>query len=331
MIKNFASIAVTLLIFSFQAQAVVENSIIPLIERFEQIDNIPRTKYSSRQYSEIASSLSRKKERIRIVSYNVLFDLYDENLEEVNRWPQRLPKIVELIHEMDPDILSVQELYPNQYKDLMPYLEGAFSFYSKPSEEGELSGIFYKKDRFEVVGSQVWPMAETTQPSSAETLTMLQLKDLKTGRVVAIFNTHLSFSKIDKRDFQARFIAEQLEPFTKKMAVILTGDFNTFPSRLDLEKLPFYDGDYVHRLLTKGSMKDANHVSVLGHLGPLSTFSNSPEETLPFKGTGTPGIFLDHIYVSQGIRVLLHAVQSGTVDGHFPSDHFPVIADFILD
>ena len=50
-----------------------------------------------------------------------------------------------------------------------------------------------------------------------------------------------------------------------------------------------------------------------------------------FKGTGTPGIILDYIYVSKKITVLTHAVELGTVDGHFPSDHMPVLIDFLIN
>lgn len=109
------------------------------------------------------------------------------------------------------------------------------------------------------------------------------------------------------------------------------GDLNTFPHRLDLDKLPFYDGDYAHRLFTQGGLKDAASLSLLGHLGPYSTFTNHPGSGFPFRGTGTPGVFLDHIYVSKGLTVLIHAVQGGTVNGLFPSDHMPVIIDCLED
>lgn len=308
----------------------IENSIGPTIEKSEAIENLNPLKFSTNQYIEITSALSRLDEKIRIVSYNVLFNLYDHNLEEVNRWPQRLPRIVALIDEMQPDIIGVQELYPSQYESLMPRIGETYAFYARACEDEELNGIFYRKDRFEVVESNVWYMTATPEVPSSETLTMLQLKDLKTGKVVAIFNTHLAFSKVDKRDFQARFIAEHLEAIGANTPVILTGDLNTFPHRMDLERLPFYDGDYVHRILTRGCLKDAKDVSILGHLGPLSTFSNSPDDIAPFKGTGNPGVFLDHIYVSTNINVLIHAVQPGTVEGHFPSDHLPVLIDFTV-
>jgi endonuclease/exonuclease/phosphatase family metal-dependent hydrolase len=326
------ALVVTLLfpLYFTLALEAVENSVIPQIERWEKVEQLPMNCYSKNQFLEIVAALEQKEERIRVATYNVLFNLYDHNLDKLNRWPQRLPRIVELIEEMQPDILGVQELYPDQLLDLFPYLEETFDFYAPASQGGELNGIFYRKDRFELIDSQGWRMSTTSKIAISETLTMLQLKDLKTGKCLAVFNTHLAFSKIEERDFQARFIADKIHSYAEKMPVILTGDMNTFPHRLDLDKLPFYDGDYIHNILTKHDLRDAKEVSLLGHLGPISTFTNATTDGIPFKGIGTPGVFLDHIYVSDGITVLLHAVQSGTVQGHFPSDHMPVLIDCIL-
>lgn len=320
------------LLFTFSiCLGTVENSVIPLMEKFELIENLPIKKYSDNQYSEIVEVLNHKNERLRLVSYNMLFNLYDQNLDEVNRWPQRLPRIVELIEEMQPDIIGVQELYQNQLDDLLPYINDTFKFYSKPCGDGEFNGIFYRKDRFEILDSTIWYMTEGSNGPGTDTLTMLKLKDLKTNQVFAVFNSHLAFSKINKRESQARFIAEHVAPFAKQIPVIFTGDLNTFPNRLDLVNLPAYDGDYIHRILTKDHLKDAKETALLGHLGPLSTFTNVSDDGVPFTGLGTPGVFLDHIYVSKGITVLLHAVHPGTVNGHFPSDHMPVLMDFILE
>lgn len=311
--------------------ASVENSIIPTLEKFECIENLNPKKYSDPQYSEISDVLSRKSERVRLVSYNMLFNLYDHNLEEVNRWPQRLPRIVEILEDMQPDVMGVQELYQDQLNDLLPFVDSTYAFYAKPCEDGELNGIFYRKDRFEVIDSKVLYISKTPTEPASETLTMLKLRDLRTGQQFGVFNVHLAFGNINKRDFQARFIAEQVEDYSKNTPVLLMGDLNLFPNRLDLEKLPFLDGDYVNRILTKGSLKNARDVSILGLLGPLSTFSNSPDGVVPFEGTGTPGVFLDNIYVSKEVTVLMQAVQPGTVSGHFPSDHMPLLVDFIVN
>lgn len=302
----------------------VQDSVTSEIDKWESLDSLQKGKYSRQQYKEIVQALALKKEKIRVVSYNVLFNRYDHQLAKENHWPQRLPRILALIEEMQPDILGVQELYPSQAEDLMPLLKEKYHSFSKTTHEGELNAIFYRKDRFGLQEGIVLAMTATPQVPSMHDLTIATLKDVQTGKNVAIFNVHLAFGNIEKRDFQARFIASQVEAYADHVPVILMGDMNTFPHRLDLETLPFYDGDYIQRLLTGGPLKDAREVSLLGHLGPLATFNN-------FTSKGIPGVFLDHVYVSKNIKVLLHAVQSAKVSGHFPSDHMPIIVDCLIE
>lgn len=319
--NKFASKLLLLTFFLTTSLAYsAENSIVPLIEHFESIENIPSKKFTKRQFAEITEALEQKEEKIRLVTYNMLFNLYDHNLKEEDRWPNRLPRIVDLIATMRPDIINTQELYPSQVEDLLGLIDQEFSFFmGQKDEDGESYGILYRKDRFELIESKI-----------AYPLSMVQLKDLKTDKIVYVFNTHMPMANIEKREANARAIAQTIEPFAQEYAVIFTGDLNTFSTRLELDKLPFYDGDYIHRILSQGALKQAQHLSLLGHFGPLSTFTNSADDIHPFQGTGTPGIVLDHIYVSNKLSVLSHAVEPATVEGHFPSDHMPVLIDFIV-
>ncbi len=96
-----------------------------------------------------------------------------------------------------------------------------------------------KTDRFELLSSQIdYP------------LSIVQLKDFKTDKIVYVFNAHMPLSNIEKREANAHKIAQVIEPFAEQTAVIFTGDLNTFPGRLDLKDLPFYDGDYIHRKIS---------------------------------------------------------------------------------
>lgn len=328
--KKIYSALFLCLLFIGTADSVVDNSVTPQIEFFENKNNLDQKKYSKHQFAEIEEALSHLDEKIRILSFNLLFSHYDHNLSPENRWPQRLPRIVEVINEMQPDIIGVQELYPPTWKDLQPLIEKNYTLFAKPCDDGELNGILYHNDRFEVVDSLVWYISETPEIPNTETLTMLKLKDLKTGHILAVFNAHLAFSNINKREYQARFLAKYIKSFIKEGPVVLTGDFNTFSNRPDLHKLPFYDGDYILRILKSSSLSTAKENALLGHLGPISTFTNLPNDVLPFKGTGTPGITLDHIFISNHIKALIHATQAGTIQGLYPSDHMPVLADIIL-
>ena len=312
----------------------LENSIVSQIEALESGKALTPEKYGAHQYQEILSAIAKKKERVRVVSYNVLFNLYDHNLKEPYKWPQRAPRVIKMIEEMQPDLLGIQELYPEQRDDLLKALKEKYAFFSKPAGDGELSGIFYNKHRFKVLDSRVLFLSDKgpNHPAS-ETLTLLHLQDNITEQPLAIFNTHLSFSKVEKRIAQAKKIHQFISLFHKThpdVALILTGDLNTFPNCPDLTALPFYDGDYTQNLIKKDLFHDAKDRAILGHIGPLSSFTNKDEDPAPFRGTGTPGIFLDHIYVSADVTVLLHAVNPATEDSLWPSDHMPLIADIAL-
>lgn len=323
----FAKLTVSLLLLTVFTHAV-ENSIVPTIENAETIECLPTHKYSTNQMAELISALQHKASRLRIVTFNMLANDRDLTREEFNRWHQRLPRIIATIEELNPDIIGSQELYQCQLDNLHPQIEQAFAFYGEPRSDGELNGVFYRKDRFKLVKSQAWTIPPIGQITN--NVTMVQLKDLRTGQTLAIFNTHLAIGA-NERENEIRYILEQIKPIAEQMPVILTGDLNTFPHRQDLTKLPYYDGDYSHRLITKAIFKDSEEVSLLGHLGPISTFTNAPGDGIPFQGLGTPGVMLDHIYVSKEIIVLIHAVQPGTVHGGFPSDHMPVVIDCLID
>lgn len=76
--KNIvAKITFSFLILTTVFAVAVENSVIPLMEKFECIENLPSQKFTKQQFSEISNALEKKEEVIRLVTYNMLFNLYD--------------------------------------------------------------------------------------------------------------------------------------------------------------------------------------------------------------------------------------------------------------
>ncbi len=314
-------------IFVCASLAAVENSITPVMDHFECVENLQKGKYNDAQFRKIKKGLSKKCKKIRVMTYNMLFDLYDNNLAPDNRWPARLPRIVALIDNMNPDVIGTQELQPNQVQDLVPLLDHTYEFFSVNSSRGDQDGIFVKKKRFHIHKKEL--IFSESDPETP-VITIVELEDKTTDAFVAIANSHFSFSNVKNRGIEAHLVAKKVHSLVKHMPVLFMGDLNTFPNRPD-QSFPFYDGDYVNDVLTKNTLQDSIDVSLVGHVGPIATFTNNPPGILPFEGTGTPGVFLDHIYVTKGITVLIHAVQPGTVDGHFPSDHMPVVIDCVVE
>lgn len=326
-----ASFFIFALLFSCSLLArQIEHSIVPMIAQYETIENLPVGKYCKGQLQEIHSALQKKQERIRLVTFNMLFNSYDERLEPANRWPERMQRVVAVVQEMQPDLISSQELVVQQLDDLLQVFGNDYGYFGVNDTDRTLNVIFYRKKRFELLQQESLAMTAPHADLLNNALNCVELRDRQTNRTFTLLNTHACFRSLDLREQQAHFIADVAKKIGKRMPVIVTGDFNTFPNRLDVEDLPFYDGDYFQRLLTQETLRDAKDRALLGHVGPISTFTNQPPEKRAFKGTGTPGIFLDHIYVSKEITVLIHGVQPAQVDGHFPSDHLPVLIDFVL-
>lgn len=315
--------------------AKIEDSITHLMDHYHSIENIEAKKYSQNQYKAISEVLVRKNHIIRVVSYQMLVDRYDSLLPTHLRWPQRLPKIIQLIEEMNADIICSQQLYPNQISDLLKAIGKEYEFLGnlplEDEEPSEVNGIFYRKSRFHCQEAKACTIPEThyTLGSESRTFTEVHLFDQITGKECAIISTHTPFGSPDSREYMARFLVEHTELVCNKKATILAGNFNTFMPKVDDSLLPYYDGNYIFKILTSKSLRSARDTALVGTLGPLATYTNKEGSLFPFQGKGTPGVFLDHIFVGGNMLVVLQAVQPALVDGFFPSDHMPVVADCI--
>jgi endonuclease/exonuclease/phosphatase family metal-dependent hydrolase len=124
--------------------------------------------------------------------------------------------------------------------------------------------------------------------------------------------------------------ALQLKEFSNNLsaeeAIIVLGDFNVYPFILHKRNI-FFDGDYIEQVLAGENLKDAKIKSAFGHFGPLCSITNSKETLEPFNGPQLVGFVLDHIFVNDQVEVFTHGIDTAKVNGEFPSDHFPVIAD----
>jgi endonuclease/exonuclease/phosphatase family metal-dependent hydrolase len=87
------------------------------------------------------------------------------------------------------------------------------------------------------------------------------------------------------------------------LPIVLTGDFNTAPS------------SPAHALLT-GLLQDA-WLDATSHSGPEATFHDF---------TGTPDRRIDWI-LYRGLHADTVRTVTTQQNGHYPSDHFPVVAE----
>lgn len=271
---------------------------------------------------EIHCALQCPSRLLRVVSFNMLFNHFwsEQKLDPHNRWDQRLPRIIEYLTSIQPDLIGSQELQPDQIDGLMEQIGDQYGVV-----RGD-SSIFFRRERLSLIGACEMQLADRLR----KPVLIAQFCDRFTGSRFLLLNTHLSFGDVEARQEQARALSSLVWQLPVGMPIIVTGDFNSFSALRDKEAPTFLDGDEEMAILTSGRLRDARFTSLAGHFGPISSTNYSDAERRIFGGTGTPGIILDHILVSNQIVVVRHAIDSATVDGGWLSDHFPVIADLLV-
>jgi endonuclease/exonuclease/phosphatase family metal-dependent hydrolase len=266
---------------------------------------------------------------LRLMSFNLRYET-PEDLG-ARSWRQRIPGATRMIRRLQPDCIGVQEALHGQVADFRASLPD-YEFFGVGREDGrrdgEYSGIFYRKDRFqsdpadcgtfwlsdtpEVPGSRTWG---NEIPRVA---TWVRLIDLATGRGFYVYNTHWDHQNQPSREQASLLIASRID--ARKHAgepVALIGDFNSIeanPGMIYLTgrrtRIAGEERAWANGLLDTYQALRAGETD----RRTLHLWSGSREGTLK----------VDHILVSRGAEIVEAEIVSD--DKSVVSDHFPVFA-----
>jgi endonuclease/exonuclease/phosphatase family metal-dependent hydrolase len=237
-----------------------------------------------------------------------------------NAWTCRVERVRELIRKHGFDLVGLQEATSNQIDDL---LSEGWAYVGVGRDDGKRGGeascIFYRKDRFEVRATDTFWLSETPEVPGSKSweagcprvCTWARLSDRKSGREFFYFNTHLDHMSEAARVNGMALILERLKQIVQGRPVLLTGDLNATPGSVTITR-------------AAAVLQEAFKLTRTPHQGPVAT-SNG------FKFDRVPTAKIDHIFVSGGVEVLSHATFDDSQNGLFPSDHFPVAADVVLE
>jgi len=256
---------------------------------------------------------------LRVMTFNVRYGAADDG---INAWPHRRDLMVRVIQKEHPDILGTQELLSPQAEYLQQHLPG-YTWFGAGRNGNEINendnehmGVFYDKARLKVLSSgNFWFSDTPDKPGSMSfgqplprMVTWAQFQDRRSGEKFYYYDTHFPYQDGEQADaIRQRCAAEirkRLAQLPGDMPFILTGDFNATPDSV------------AHADLTK-DLQDAR-ISAVRHEGPASTFHDF---------TGHADKRIDWI-LYRGVK----ADDVRTITTHdgkiYPSDHFPVVADF---
>lgn len=256
----------------------------------------------------------KEEEATRIMSFNVRCK--DDPEGSIDN---RSQICVEIINQYAPDSFGVQEATP---KWLRIFDKEVGDRYARVGESRDFFGpfseyncVYYLKDKYNLLDSGTFWLSETPykkysvdyDSACRRIASWAVLEDKTTGEVYTHINTHLDHVLESTRDAQSKVLLAEMAKLQTQGTVVITGDFNTFS-----------DGD-VYASMIAGADDAAVTADIAVEAG--ITFHNYGKKE--DKGQGA----IDFIFVTKGTPVDTYKVIKNTVQGMYPSDHYPIIAD----
>lgn len=248
-----------------------------------------------------------------VASYNIR---YANPNDTPDTWDKRSPVVINLIKFHDLDIIGIQEGLSNQVYDLsegLPNYDYVGVGRDDGAEKGEYTAIFFNKGKFKLLDSDTfWLSEDTSQPNKGwdaalpRICTWAKLEAIETGKEFYVFNTHFDHVGVKARSESATLIMEKAKEIAGNATVILTGDFN-----VDQQ-------NEAYKRLSKSAMfNDSYEVSyfVYANNGTFNSFDN----------TKSSDKRIDHIFVTNNVKVEKYGILTDTYHNRYPSDHFPVM------
>ncbi len=257
---------------------------------------------------------------VKTMTYNLRYDTPNDG---INQWSNRITKVNALLAKYDPDLIGVQEALKHQIDDVIKGLPQYVSVgvgRDDGKEKGEYSAILYKKDRFEIVSQKTFWLSESPDVPGSKSwdaaitriVTVIKFKDKKLGKEFYHLNTHFDHIGKEARKNSVLLLHKFLvtEVLSKShVPVLISGDFNSEPTE-----------EPYQLMIAKNE---------------LTVFDSKPASstTGTFCGFEVGAItcrVIDYIFHSGDWKVEKYLVIQDNDGKNYPSDHLPVLAEFVL-
>ena len=262
-------------------------------------------------------SITLEASEYHVGTYNILVGT------KGSTWDKRKENVCNFILYNNFDILGTQEVSPYQYVDLKDKLKGIYSSFGVGREDGknkgEYSAIFYKTNKFELLGGNTFWLSETPEIVSKgwdaycnRICTWVKLKDKNNNNEIWFFNTHLDHKGIKAREKSCQLIISKIKELCPKDAnIVLVGDFNLQYDNAFLKKI-------TEDQILKDSYSAANYKWV-----PTASYNWNQFDRLST-------ICIDQIYVSKASNVLRYGILNNSffiVDDNPVTDYRKIISN----
>lgn len=269
----------------------------------------------------------------RVVSCNIRVALPQDELPG-NGWSTRKAICEKVMKRQKADIYCLQEVFGEQIRDLRTLFPDYFAFgYEGPEMDTMPDSVYFgitknvvlfSKKRYKLQGGGTYWLSETPliggskswETARARHVSWVRLKDLKTGKVFRVASIHLDHIAQQARERQIEVTINEASQYPVDFPQLLVGDFNSTPSNPVAVKL------------TEAGWVDAFEQANGSHAPELSCHAFQGEAR---KSKGVPG-HIDFIYMKgAGVKALSSELIKDAIEGKFPSDHYFLSADIVIE
>lgn len=264
-------------------------------------------------------SFAQKAGSLNVATFNIR---YANPNDGINIWENRKDWVCQSMDFFDVDVFGAQEVIASQLADMVQRLPGYdhIGIGRNGGNEGEYCPVFFKKDVFELLGSDTFWLSETPEVANSKgwdaalprIVTWVKLKVKSSGKEFYFFNTHFDHKGRTAQLESAKLLKERVNQIVGDLPFVITGDFNFSPSF------------EAYSILTKTGVGNDFYISdtkesAARKYGPIYTFNGfalEPEQSRER---------IDYIFCDTKVSVHKHHTLDGQRGKNYVSDHFPII------
>ncbi|SDQ23009.1 endonuclease/exonuclease/phosphatase family protein [Microbacterium sp. cf332] len=258
---------------------------------------------------------------LHVATWNIRRRIDGRTWPPNDRWKVRAPRLAAVLRADPPAILGTQEAMPDQAALVRDALGASYRSVGRGRDadgSGEGCPVFFDGDRVELVGHAQLALSETPAVAGSSSwgnpvpriAVRAVFRDRTTGATVTVINTHLDVFSARSR-LRSAWLLRDLAADAPG-TVLVMGDMNAGPGSAPLAAL--FSGDLI----------DAWHAAEERTTALWDTYGGYHPRRIR-KGP------IDWIAVDRAARVTRAAVDTRTVGGAAPSDHFGVHVLLRLD
>ena len=249
---------------------------------------------------------------LTVMTFNIRYGTANDG---DNHWLKRREQLFALLRDQQPDVIGLQEALNGQIEEILQAVPG-YAYVgvgrSDGRRAGEYAALLYRTARLHVRRSDTFWFSDTpgvvkstSWGNQIERICTWAYFEDREGPAFYAYNVHLDHLSQPSRERSVALLLARIGARDPRAPVVVTGDFNA-------------GEDNPAAVAMRGSFHDSFRVLHPGAT-EVGTFNG-------FKPGQTAGDKIDFVFVEPGVEVLDAAIVRSSLDGRYPSDHFPVTA-----